>query len=90
MIYINPGNYPPLEVINELNTESFNESFKISEEKRKKSEMKTKLESLQIELFEADETEDVNLIRPQYYYQGKNYLSERTDNDNSKTMKKKN
>lgn len=48
-LYLNLQSIQPLEVINELNTESFNDSLKISEEKRKKTE-KTQNVDLKLEL----------------------------------------
>ena len=47
------SNNPPLEVINELMTESCNESFKLSEKKKIKKESRHHLEELKLELIEA-------------------------------------
>lgn len=58
LMYINMGNNPPLEVINELNTESFNESLRISGEKKKKTEMRNNIDDLKIELLADFERKD--------------------------------
>lgn len=82
------GSNPPLEIINELHTESFNDSFKISEEKRKKFEMKNKMEGLRIELHEVSDSYEQNYNLPATYYHSKNYLSDRNSKNGNFEVKK--
>ncbi len=80
-LYLNINNKLPLEVINELHTESFNDSFKLNEEKRKKSQDKLNFlssENLQIKLLKEKKTLSQNYS----YKNDQNFDDDITPEDN--------